>query len=232
MISSLLMRTSVAVLSAGLAFAGDNTATAAGPRLGLVLDSAAGSLRPIGGIPGAAITGEPLRLGFAISRAAFSPAQDAALVVKASDSSLVLVRAVGGAWVASSLDAVQPAPDLMAFSPGGSAAALYYAAGRVQILTGLPDAANVAGELDVSGLPAPVTAMAVDDAGSFLLMAAGQAESVSLYRAPMGSPPSQVTMFRSVSALRLFDAGRKALVTDAIAATVYQVADPDRKSVV
>jgi hypothetical protein len=227
MTSGSLVRTLAAVFSVGLAFAGENIVTGlSGPRLGLIFDRAAEGLRPISGIPGAAITGAPLRLGFAISRAEISPAQDAALVVKTRGAAVALVRVAGGAWVAASLDGVEPAPDSMAFSPSGGAAALYYAAGHVQILTGLPAAATVASEVDVSGLPAPVTAMAVDDTGSFLLMAAGQAESVSLYRIPAGSAPSQVGSFRSVSAIRLFDAGRQALVVDALAATVYQVTDP------
>jgi len=74
MTSSLLVRTFTAVLSAGFAFAGSSIVTTlGGPRLGLVFDRAAGGLRPIGGIPGAAITGEPLALGFTISRAEISP---------------------------------------------------------------------------------------------------------------------------------------------------------------
>jgi hypothetical protein len=227
MTSSLLVRTLTAVLSVSSAYAGSSVVTTlSGPRLGLLFDRAAGNLRPLSGIPGAAITGEPLSVGFMISRAEISPAQDSALVVKARTSSVALVRAVGSDWVAASLDGVQPAPDSMAFSPGGSAAALYYAAGRVQILTGLPAAPTIAGELDLSGLPVPVTAMAVDDAGSFLLLAAGQAESVSLYRIPMNSSPSLLASFRSVSSVRLFNAGQQALVTDTLAATVYEVTDP------
>jgi len=226
MSSRLFMQTATAVLTAGLALAADSAvATLSGPRLGLVFDPAAGNLRPISGIPGAAMTGEPLSLGFIIARAAISPTGDAALVVEAS-SSVALVHATGGDWVAASLDEVQPAPDQMVFSPSGEAAALYYATGRVQVLTGLPGAASVAGEIDVSSLPAPVTAMAVDDAGNFLLMAAGQAEPVSLYLVPMASAPSQVTTFRSISALQLFNSGQQALVTDALASTVYQITDP------
>jgi hypothetical protein len=222
--SSLLVRTLTAVFSVSFAFAGSSIVTTlSGPRLGLVFDRAAGGLRPISGIPGAATTGEPLALGLTISRAEISPAQDAALVVNARNSSVVLIRASGSDWVAASLDGAQPAPDSMAFSPGGSAAALYYGTGRVQILTGLPAAPSTPAEIDVSSLPAPVTAMAVDDTGSFLLMAAGQAESVSLYRVPVGSAPVLLGSFRSVSSVRLFNAGQQALVTDTLAATVYQV---------
>ena len=227
MTASLVGRTSTAVFALGLAFAGNSIATSlSGPRLGLIFDRSGGSLRPISGIPGAATTGQALDLGFKISGAEISPAQDAALVVNARNSSVALIRASGGDWVAASLDGVQPGPDMMAYSPGGSAAALYYAAGRVQILTGLAGAPSIAGELDVSTLPSPVTAMAVNDAGSFVLMAAGQAGAVSLYRVAAGSAPGLVASFRSVSSVRLFNAGQQALVTDTLAATVYQVTDP------
>jgi len=194
--------------------------------LGLVFDRTVGGLRPISGIPGAATTGEPLALGFTISRAEISPTQDAALVVNARSSSVALIRASGSDWVTASLDGVEAAPDSMAFSPGGSAAALYYAAGRVQILTGLAATPAVAGEIDVSSLPVLITAMAVNDTGSFLLMAAGQAESVSLYYVAISSAPRLVGSFRSVSSVRLFNAGQQALVADTLAATVYQVTDP------
>ncbi|MGA2040245.1 MAG: hypothetical protein ABSH42_13285 [Bryobacteraceae bacterium] len=213
-----------AVLSVGLALAGNGpAANLSGPRLGLVFDRAAGGLRPISGIPGAANTGEPLTLGLTISLAEISPAQDAALVVNARDSSVELIRFAGGDWTAASLEGVQPAPDIMAFSPGGSAAALYYAAGRVQVLTGLSAAPSAPVDIDVSGLPASVTAMAVDDTGSFLLMAAGQAESVSLYRVTVSSAPGLLSSFRSVSSVRLFNAGQQALVADALASTVYRI---------
>ena len=196
-----------------------------GPRLGLVFDRAAGDLRPISGIPGAAIAGDPLTVGFMISRAEISPAQDAALVVKARVSSVALVHAVGSDWVVTPLAGVQPSPDSMVFSPNGSAAALYYAAGHVQILTGLPAAPTVASDINVSGLPVPVTAMAVDDAGSFLLLAGGPADSVSLYRISTNSASSLLGSFRGVSSLRLFNGSQQALVTDTLAATVYQVSD-------
>ena|SRR5208337_1868951 len=227
MTSVSLVRTWAAVLWASLACAGSNIPpTLSGPRLGLVFDRAAENLRPVTGIPGAAMTGAPLPLGFPISSAAISPAQDAALVVKAAGSSVALVRASGGDWVVTEVDGVQPAPASMVFSPGGTAAALYYAAGHVQILTGLPAAASAPVEIDISTLPAPVTALAVDDAGSYVLVAAGQAESVSLYRVRASAPPILLGSFRSVSSVRLFNGGQQALVTDTLAGTVYRITDP------
>jgi hypothetical protein len=215
-----------AVLSAGLAFGGSGGAPSlSGPTLGLVFDRAAENLRPIAGIPGAAITGAPLPLDGVISQTAIAPAQNAALVVKARDAAVALVTAAGGDWVMTALDGVPPAPASMVFSPGGSAAALYYAAGHVQILTGLPAAPRVGTDIDVSSLPTPVSALAVDDAGGFLLLATGPAEAVSLYRVGANSAASLLGSFRSVSSLRLFRTGQQALLTDALAGTVYRITD-------
>jgi hypothetical protein len=197
-----------------------------GPRLGLVFDSAARSLRPISGIPGAATTGAPLPLGFAIAQAEISPAQNAALVVGAHGFAVSLVRAVGGDWVVTALDGVAPAPAKMVFSANGSAAALYYTAGRVRILTGLAGTPGIGGEIDVSSLPTPVTALAVDDTGSYLLLAAGAAEAVSLYRLAASAEASQLGSFRSVAAVRLFNGSQQALVTDTLAGAVYRITDP------
>jgi len=219
--------TLTAVLSAGLAFgAGGAAPSLSGPCLGLVFDSAAQTLRPISGIPGAAITGAPLPLGIAIARAEISPAQNAALVAGARGSAIWLVRAAGGGWVVTALAGVAPAPAKMVFSASGSAAALYYTAGQVRILTGLAATPAVGAEIDVSSLPAPVTALAVDDAGGYVLLAAGPAEAVSLYRVTAGAQASPIGSFRSVAAVRLFDGGRQALVTDTLAGAVYRIADP------
>ena len=65
----------------------------------------------------------------------------------------------------------------------------------------------------------------MDDAGGFLLVAAGPAESVSLYRVAANASPKLVASFLSVSSVRLFSASQRALVTDTLAGTVYQVSD-------
>jgi hypothetical protein len=227
MTSSLFVRTLTAVLSAGLAFGGSGAAPSlGGPRLGLVFDSAARNLRPISGIPGAAMTGAPLPLGIAIAQAEISPAQNAALVVGARGSAVSLVSAAGGDWVVTALDQVEPAPAKMAFSASGSAAALYYTAGQVRILTGIAATPAVGGEIDVSSLPTPVTALAVDDTGSYLLLAAGPAEAVSLYRVAASAQASLLGSFRSVASVRLFNGGQQALVTDTLAGVVYRITDP------
>jgi hypothetical protein len=190
--------------------------------MGLVFDSSQSALRPIRGIPGAATLGDPMDLGFALASATVSPRQDFALAVRADDSSLVLVRAGGSA----AIPGTRPAPALIVFSNVGTAAALYDSgSGRVQILTGLPDAAAVQSDVDISALAGPVAALAVDDAGTSLFLAAGAAETVVLYRIGMDGASQFLASFRSVAALRLSATGREALLADSAAGAVYTIRD-------
>ncbi len=217
-----LLQMVMAVALAGVAAAQAGT-TLSGPTLGLVFDSSQSALRPIRGIPGAATLGDAVNPGFALASATVSPRQDYALALKADDSSLVLVRA-GGASAA--IPGARPAPALVVFSPAGTAAALYDSgAGRVQILTGLPDAAAVQSDIDISALAGPVAALAVDDAGTSLLLAAGAAETVSLCRIAMDGASQFLASFRSVAALRLSGTGREALLADSAAGAVYIIRD-------
>ena len=219
-----LLQMVMAVLLAGVAAAQSGTALS-GPTLGLVFDSSQSALRPIRGIPGAATLGDAVNLGFPLASATVSPRQDFALALRADNSSLVLVRA-GAENSSSDIPGARPAPTLMVFSHAGTAAALYDSvSGRVQILTGLPDAAAVQSEVDISSLAGPVAALAVDDAGASFLIAAGPAETVSLYRVVTDAAPQFLASFRSVAALRLSGAGRDALLADSAAGAVYAIGD-------
>jgi hypothetical protein len=150
------------------------------PALGFAYDSSLGAIRPILGIPGAAILGSPLDSGSTLEAAAISPQQDFALAVSAGDHTVRIVRFAGAGASVLSLDGGMSSPDRMIFSPSGSSALLYRQdSGRLQILTGLPGAAAIR-ELSMSGLNAP-SALAISDDSSLTLLA-GQ-----------GSDPSWVT---------------------------------------
>lgn len=220
-----LLQIALALLFAGVVAAQAGTALS-GPTMGLVFDSAKSALRPIRGIPGAATLGDPVNIGFPLASATVSPRQDFALALRADDSSLVLVRA--GAQVSSTaILGARPAPALMVLSPSGAAAALYDSgSGRVQILTGLPDAAAVQSDIDISTVAGPVAALAVDDAGSSLFLAAGKAETVALYRIALNGSSQFLSTFRSVAALRLSATGREILLADSAAGAVYMIRDP------
>ncbi len=220
-----LLQTVLAVALAGVAAAQAGTALS-GPTMGLVFDASQSALRPIRGIPGAASLGDAVNLGFRLASATVSPRQDAALAVRADDSSVVLVRASGAEFSFASVPGARPAPALVVFNSAGTAAALYNAdSGRVQILTGLLDTATVQSDVDISALAGPVAALAVDDAGASFLLAAGAPETVSLYRVAMDAAPQFLASFRSVAALRLSGTGGDALLADSAAGAVYAIRD-------
>lgn len=140
----------------------------AAPAMGYAFDANAAAIRPLRGIPGASLLGDPLDPGFAISLAAISPRQNFALAVSSTDSRLRLVPLSGGN--AGSLpDSALTAPDRIFFSPSGSAALLLQN-GRLQALSGLPDHAAVR-EIDLSSLTATPSAVAVSDDGALVALA-------------------------------------------------------------
>ncbi|MBZ5582210.1 MAG: hypothetical protein LAQ30_08405 [Acidobacteriia bacterium] len=160
----------------------------AGPVSGFVFDAPARVLRPILGIPGASLVGDPLGSAADVQAAYVAPRQDSALLVTSS-ARFVRLNSAGAAPLACG--GLAERPEAVVFSPSGTSAAVY-AAGRVQIVSGLPDAPAVSAELPLTlgrrrapqASPArgrhPATAsFAVSDDGRYLLAAIGG--SIRLY---------------------------------------------------
>ena len=152
------------------------TGQVAGPVVGFVFDRAASSLRPILGIPGASVLGNPLTLGYAVSSAAVAPRQDSAFAF-AADGSLHFLRLNSGAATEANCPVCPSTAEAAVFSPSGTAAALY-AAGRVQIVTGLPGAPTAGATLAVGSMgetrvgaahKSSAPPMALSDDGAWLL---------------------------------------------------------------
>jgi DNA-binding beta-propeller fold protein YncE len=179
---------------------------------GYVFDRSARALRPILGIPGAWLVGDPLDLGLDLASAYVSPRQDSAVVVGA-DGSLHLFSLKSGAVAGRTCDGLSAVPERVAFSPSGTAVALY-SAGTAQVIAGLPDAPALAGALDVSGAPGW---LAISDDGALLLFAASG--SVQL----LGMAGEN---------RKLMDAGDGALAAFAAGSHDAAVADPGGAGVV
>jgi YVTN family beta-propeller protein len=148
-----------------------SAASIEGPHLGLVFDASHKALRPILGIPGAAILGQPLDLGVELHKTAVSPRQDFALATE-GEHNRVVVLIIGRKAVTPVLG-VEQNPDQILLSPAGRAAALYYKnTGTLLILTGLPGAPKVSEELYLSA-GRPHSALAVGDDGRTVLAGVG-----------------------------------------------------------
>jgi hypothetical protein len=140
----------------------------AGPTAGFVFDSGSAALRPIRGIPGASILGDPVNFGFGIANAYVAPSQDSAIVIGA-DSSVHIFRISADAVTERTVSGIAAPPDAVAFSPSGTSVALSIG-GKIQVVTGLPDAPSVGNALDPGSA---VTAMAASDDGAYVLFATG-----------------------------------------------------------
>src|SRR5947209_2943880 len=153
-----------------------------GPISGYVFDKPARALKPVLGIPGASVLGNPVQFNFPIAAAYVAPHQDAAIVLGA-DRVVHVFKLNAGAASEVAVNGISLTPDSVAFSPSGTAAALN-AGGRVQLVTGLPDSPAPAGTVDARGSqegalsvrPHPhrsmaAEVMAVSDDGTILLVA-------------------------------------------------------------
>lgn len=160
------------------------------PVLGFVLDSSAHRLRPLLGVPGAAVMGQPLDIDMDIADAALSPRQDYALVLTGNSRDVQLLRLSSGSASLAPIAGVVSAPDRISLSPTGSAAALYcQTTGTVQIVTGLPDAPVLAWEIAVAAGGQQVTALAISDDGRVLAAGLDGAAALLLWT-PDGSTAS------------------------------------------
>jgi hypothetical protein len=193
-----------------------------GPIAGFVFDGPGRVLRPIQGVPGASLLGDPVSLGLVVAAVYVSPLQDSAFVVGADDS-LHLFRLNAGAPTEVSLGGVAGVPQRVIFSPSGTAAALV-ASGTARVLTGLPNAPTLIASVTVpnpSQAPARGSgsvrtrgeSLALSDDGMYLLtVAGGSARLLSVHGQNRNLLPAQA------GALVAFAAGgHDAAVVDSLA---------------
>jgi hypothetical protein len=167
----------VAVLGGAITVAAQPAAVVT-PRIGFAYDVRLGAIRPIRGIPGAAILGDGIG-GGNIAAAAISPRQNYALAQGREDRRVYFLRLDADSTNFSPVPGTLPDADRMVFSATGSAAALYSSSsGRLQILNGfdsIPEAHDVAAP---AGNSAPVAIAISDDAQSVAIAFGGESGEV------------------------------------------------------
>ena len=160
------------------------------PLLGYVVDSAAASIRPVTGIPGASTIGSPLDFGTASSGVAVSPRQDFAIGTGADGAVRILSLQPGN--YTSRILATAGTPQQIVFSPAGGTAGLYLQdRAKLQIFTDLPQEATLIHEIDVSGTGSWRSA-AISDDGKLAVILAGDQDSATLWLSYGGGDPVQL----------------------------------------
>jgi DNA-binding beta-propeller fold protein YncE len=188
-----------------------------GPRMGMVFDSSMKALRPILGIPGAAILGEPMKATLDIRKIAISPQQDYALATEGEHNEVVVLN-LGRSTVTSALvHGARRGPDQMVLSPGGRVAALHYREGnRIQVLSGLPSTPKIVEDLYLSPGASP-SALAVGDDETVLAGVAG-----SVFWVTRSGEVPVLTGLQKITAITMPSA-RMALVADAATNQIHRL---------
>lgn len=161
-----------------------------GPIAGVVLDTRSQALRPILGIPGAAVLGPALDAGFPVRVAELADRGRFALA--AGDGGLAVVTGLAEDRPAARQVEGGAAADLLALNAEASAAAAYSrAASRIQVIRGLPERPAVAAEFNLSSL-GEVRAVALDNLGTTLLVCVTGSGVYRLRTANPDAPPELV----------------------------------------
>ncbi len=188
-----------------------------GPVIGYVLDEPMKVIRPINGILGSSVLGQPLTLPFPIAAAAFSPSREFALLISAEENSKAfLLRNLGGANSVDSIDGVILAIDRVVLNTEGTAAALLSSSThQIQFLRGLPSSPTAGPTLDISPIAGTITAVAIDWAGTNILIGAS-ADYGALYVATdWQASPRLIASFGSPTAVALLHGDHDVIVADA-----------------
>jgi len=148
-----------------------------GPVMGFVVDAREHGIRPVLGVPGAAVVGPQLDAAKQIDAVAPSPLGNYVLVWVGESRRPALWLPAGEL---RALDGVTPGADSVALSPEGSAAVFYRAGdSRLEVVSGLPDQQGTH-SIDLALLPGGITALAVSDDGALALVAEAGGAAVVL----------------------------------------------------
>jgi hypothetical protein len=181
-ISNLVCCVLLVILVTGSAFAQDPSISISGPILGFIADSSGLVIRPILGVLGASLLGDPLQLGSGIRNALISPKQDYALAIREGSGELVRIGLTAGSVSIDAISGARIAADVIAISPGGTAAAAYQYGDRIlQTFAQLTDAPRVVFEMDTSDIPGRLQGLAISDDGRLALLNLVTGDDASLW---------------------------------------------------
>lgn len=197
------MRYAALLLTGGLLLAQE--AAVRGPSMGMVFDPAAGGLRPVLGIPGAAVLGDAWNPGIEMESADIAPNGEYAIAADAGGRLFVLEPD-------RTPVALDGADGRVRFSPSGSAA-VAIGAGRVTVIRGLPRSPSVAWSVDL-----PATEAAVCDDGSVVVYSSGGSTQAA-------AETGEVRPLPGVEVMAFLPGGHDAILASIPQKTIYAVRD-------
>jgi hypothetical protein len=173
-------------------------------------------LRPIVGIPGAVVLGDPVQLPDGLQTMAVAPGQGYALVQTADrgETSLLPITPAGVGTLVPISGALAN-PDGIEFSPSASVAALFSRQRQViQVIGGLPAAPQVVRNVDMAALRGFAGTFAVSDDGRVLLLAVADGDTSVLNALPANGDVRMVARAGTISAIRFFPGTLDAVAAD------------------
>ena len=191
------------------------------PRLGYLFEAGPRVLRSVDGIPGAALLGSAIELGFPIADAVVSPDQTYALAINADNRAPYAVSFGRGSWNPQEVLGARYPVDSVVLSPSGRSAALYNVSeGVIQVVRGLPDTPVVDHELHLTNLDH----MAVSDDGALVLASQlGHSGPVLAWRGNQTS--RDLPILGPVSAIALRPQSHDALIANGAGVTLIHESD-------
>jgi DNA-binding beta-propeller fold protein YncE len=211
------MRLSLAILfSCCITHVNAQPAAVKTPGIGFVWDGRSHQIRPIHGIPGAAVLGEGAGKTDFVS-AVISPRHDLALAISGDTGKLQLIRLASGD--VQDVPGIDGAPFRLVFSPSGTAALAI--GSKLQLLTGLTDSLAVQ-DLALPLDAAEPTAIALSDDGQFVLLSTRSGDTASTWLLAPGMSPLQVAVPGAIAVAAFQPAGRDAVALDTDGA-IYQI---------
>jgi hypothetical protein len=186
-----------------------------GYTLGFVYDGRLSGLRPLAGIPGAAVLGAPLDTGGPVRGAFVAPGQNYAIALTDSGAVVVQFGSATDPPLVSPLGFDSSAASIVTLSPDGSAGAFYSGNEAViRIVTGLPAAPAVVRCVQTAAISGTIRLLAISNDGAVLVAAVDGANNDAVVLLDAQGNGQTLTNSTHVSAMQFSGGADNLLVTD------------------
>jgi len=193
------------------------TSAIGAPLTGFLVDSRTHSIRPIQGVPGASVTGDPLAADVDVRTAVFSSTGQFAVTAD-SRRGLVLINGLNSGTPSTQvIEGAIPGAEMMSLNDSGSAVLYSRSTGQVQFLSGLPNSPVASPSRSISSLPGAVTALAIAAGGASALVAVSDGTYGGVYEIANadGATPQSIASAYQPSAVSYVNNDQDAVLADA-----------------